>query len=105
MLRTLRHHTVEHAVSGAAALEALSRDRAFDVILCDLMMPGLTGMDVYEAIATRWPELLGRLVFVTGGAVTAKARAFLASVSNPRYEKPLEPEQLEAVVQRFGDER
>ena len=52
-----------------------------DVILCDVAMPGISGIDLYEAIEKRFPALKQRLVFVTGGAFTARARDFLLRTS------------------------
>ena len=48
------------------------------------MMPGMTGMDLHEALATAAPASAARMVFLTGGAFTARAQAFLAEVPNAR---------------------
>jgi CheY-like chemotaxis protein len=90
-------HRVTVVTSGEEALERLSRER-YDVVLCDLMMPGLTGMDLHQRLEERWPELAARVIFLTGGAFTEGAQAFLARVPNPRLEKPFEPGGLRQVV-------
>lgn len=97
--RVLDGHDVYLMTSGRDALE-LCRELAFDLILVDLLMPDLTGMDLYEAIKHGLPGLERRLVFMTAGAFTPKAREFLAMVPNEVVEKPFEIEELQRVVQR-----
>src|SRR4051812_20530147 len=78
-------HDVVVAESGAQALELLARDR-FDVVLCDLMMPYLSGVELHDCISQRWPGLERRMIFMTGGSFTAEANDFLRDVDNPRLE-------------------
>ncbi|MBN1206689.1 MAG: PAS domain-containing protein [Myxococcaceae bacterium] len=84
--------------SGREALALLERDTDFDRIFCDLMMTDLTGMDVHAELAKRHPECLSRLVFMTGGGFTERARSFLQSFSHPRIDKPFEPELIRRLV-------
>jgi two-component system, cell cycle sensor histidine kinase and response regulator CckA len=63
--------------SGHDALELLLSDSNFDVILCDLMMPGMTGPELYESVIAAQPGLQKKFVFMTGGAFTPQVRAFL----------------------------
>jgi signal transduction histidine kinase len=91
-------HDVDVAASAGDALERLRRGQRYDVIVCDLMMPQMTGMDLHAELALLSPELAGCIVFVTGGAFTAGARAFLDAVPNQRIEKPFEAQQLRAVL-------
>jgi len=86
--------------SGIEAVRMLLADDRFDVILCDLMMPDLTGMDVFEQVARERPRLRGRFVFMTGGAVTERARKFLEQVPDQRLDKPFRLEQVEALLRR-----
>jgi signal transduction histidine kinase len=88
--RALRRHEVSVVEDGRHAIEILSGDRQFDIILCDLMMPDLTGMDVYRWVADHRPGLERRFVFMTGGTFTPKSQAFLDSVSNDRISKPFD---------------
>jgi signal transduction histidine kinase len=75
---------------------------SFDVILCDLMMPDLTGMDLYEALHKERPELCERMVFISGGAFTERARSFLATTRRPQIKKPFRREELvEAIEDRL----
>jgi signal transduction histidine kinase/CheY-like chemotaxis protein len=94
--------TPEHEVTtegnAAAALHRLHDGERFDLIICDLMMPQVSGLDLYEELAATEPDLLHKLVFLTGGAFTPRAREFLDRVPNARMEKPFEGPQLLALV-------
>ncbi len=82
------------------ALARITAGERYDVLLCDLMMPVMTGMDLYAEIVGAFPDLAGRLVFMTGGAFTARARAFLESVVNQWLEKPLDMGKLRSLIAR-----
>lgn len=97
MQRVLRDIDVELAETGRDAI-ARALAEPFDVIFCDLMMPEVSGIDVYEALRQRAPGLETRLVFMTGGAFTARARAFLARVPNPQLEKPFDIQSVKDLV-------
>ena len=56
-------------------------------------------MNVYERLAALEGALERRIVFLSGGAVTERAQSLLASVPNPRFEKPLDPRRVEYVLQ------
>jgi PAS domain S-box-containing protein len=89
-------------VTETSARKALERIRAgehFDLILCDMMMPDMTGMDFYNELKAFAPERAADIVFMTGGAFTPKARSFLESVNNERLEKPFDMVTLKNLVQ------
>ncbi|MCK6545737.1 PAS domain-containing protein [Myxococcota bacterium] len=91
MLRVLQDScAVLTAASGDEARELLSTDHHFDVIFCDLMMPRTTGMELHAWLAARSPAMASRVVFITGGAFTSEAAAYLARVGNPTLEKPFD---------------
>jgi PAS domain S-box-containing protein len=96
--RALGAHEVVVADCGREALSRLEIDSAFDVILCDLMMGDMTGMELHTKVHARSAELAGRIVFMTGGVFTDGARDFLAGVSNVCIEKPFDLAALRAMV-------
>ncbi|MEO8699565.1 MAG: ATP-binding protein [Kofleriaceae bacterium] len=99
--RVLKNHDVTITMAAKDALALLDAGTHFDVILSDLMMPEMTGMELYEAVAGRSAEAAARIVFVSGGAFTAGAQAFLDQVPNQRIEKPFDTKAVRAIVQRF----
>jgi signal transduction histidine kinase/CheY-like chemotaxis protein len=101
LARQLSGHHVEVVLSGQAALERLtSSGHGFDLVLCDLMMPDMTGMDVYEAVEERLPALAERFVFVSGGGVTERSRRFLEEHADRVLPKPIDSHQLCEVLER-----
>ena len=100
--RLLRGHEVTTVSSGKQALELVLAGNHFDVILSDLMMPGLSGMELFDEICRHRPELASRVVFMTGGAFTAAAASFLDRVPNERLEKPFSIAAVRAVVDRLA---
>lgn len=90
-------HDVTVVRGARAALDRIEAGE-WDVILSDLMMPQMTGMQLHDEVARTRPDLVPRMVFMTGGAFTEQARAFLARVANPRIEKPVEIAALRSTV-------
>jgi CheY-like chemotaxis protein len=93
-----RDHELVTAASGEEGQAILARDQSFDVILCDLMMPGMSGMDVHAWAATHHPTLAQRIVFVTGGAFTPTASEYVTRVGNLRLDKPYEAAKLRRII-------
>jgi signal transduction histidine kinase len=91
-------HEVTAITSAREAIERITRGERFDVILCDLMMPDVTGMELHAEVVRVAPEQAAKVVFMTGGAFTARAREFLDQVPNPRIEKPFEAARLRALM-------
>jgi signal transduction histidine kinase len=97
--RTLsERHEVVYAENAAAALAVLERDAGFDVVLCDLTMPGMSGPEVSNLLGERWPALASCLVFMTGGAFTERDRAYLRQTTRPVLDKPFTTAELWEVV-------
>ncbi len=98
-----REHEVVAVQSAAEALDLLRRGERFDVVLCDVMMPHMTGVDFYEAVSAFSPEVAARVVFLTGGAFTSRAREFLERATNQKLDKPFDVATLRALVaERVG---
>src|SRR3954468_2881598 len=93
-----RFLSVEHNVTAVYrardALDLLELGTRYDVILCDLMMPQITGMELYAEIVRLDPSQAQRIVFLTGGAFTPTARDFLSSTTNRRIEKPFDLKEV-----------
>jgi hypothetical protein len=102
LLRTLPRMIPSHDVvcleHAQEALSLLERDRGFDIIFCDLMMPTMTGMQFYEALLARAPQLARRVVFLTGGVTSANTADFLRVVDNDCLTKPILPRALRSFV-------
>lgn len=96
-----REHDVEVQTDGRAALERIRSGARYDVIFCDLMMPILTGMALFEQLTTVAPELVDRVVLMTGGVFTTAARQFLDAVPNERLDKPFDVPNVRALVRRL----
>jgi PAS domain S-box-containing protein len=101
MARILRDHELVCVHRAEDALALIEGGQRFDVILSDLMMPTMTGMDFYEALLGRDPELAKRVIFLSGGIVAGTANDFLASVPNLRLQKPFEAPALREIVQQL----
>lgn len=90
------------AVDGVrAALAALNQEQKFDVILCDLMMPGESGMDFYGVVRRLFPDLMSRVAFITGGAVTPDTSKFLETAARPVLNKPFDAQSLAAFCEQL----
>ena len=94
-----KEHEVVLAPSPTNALARLDRGERFDVILCDLMMPGFTGMELHAHLVARVPAQATRMLFMTGGAFTADARAFLDRPGIRWVEKPFDVRDLRKQIQ------
>ena len=102
LARVLRGHDVTVVTSAKEALDRILADEHFDVVLADLMMPEMSGMDLYDELARRRPRLAERMVFVTGGAFTPAAKEFLDRVPNERLDKPFTTAAVRALVERLA---
>jgi CheY-like chemotaxis protein len=102
LARMLTSHQVSLLHDGPSALELLRVDSDFDVILCDLMMPGLSGAELYRKLASRSPRLRSRFVFMTGGAVTPETQSFLETSATEVLWKPFTPASVWDCIQRVA---
>ena len=98
LARLLREHDVTVVGSAPEALALVDGGAVFDAILTDVMMPGVSGIELYEQLARTRPDAAARVVFVTGGAFTPGAADFLAGVPNRCLEKPFDAAAVRAAV-------
>jgi len=91
-------HDVTVELSAKGALAQVASGRRFDLVLCDVMMPDMTGVELYAALAAQDPALSSRVVFMTGGAFTPTTAAFLADADIARVDKPFTTEAITKVV-------
>jgi two-component system, cell cycle sensor histidine kinase and response regulator CckA len=93
-------YEVEVLTNAQRALDRLRDGQRYAAILCDLMMPELSGMDFHRELARSHPALATQVIFLTGGAFTPGADEFLDSVPNPRMGKPYSTRELRALIAR-----
>ncbi len=96
--RKLKQADTTIVTGGREALDLLNGKSEFDLVFCDLMMPTVTGMDVYEAVRVRSSARASRFVFMTGGVCTERARKFVESIPNPCIDKPFDSDTLKRVI-------
>ncbi len=101
LTRMLVNHDVTAVTSAKEALELIQAGTAFDLVLSDLMMPGMSGMEFHETLLHARPRVAERMAFMSGGAFTPAARAFLDRVPNDRLEKPFSLAAVRDLVQKF----
>jgi CheY-like chemotaxis protein len=99
--RVLLGHDVTAVTDAREARDRIQSGERYDVIFCDLQMPNMTGMDLHAELSQLPGEQADKMIFITGGAFTPTASAFLDRVSNDRLEKPFDTKGLRALVQRF----
>ena len=85
-----KENEVHISQNGVEARERFHSGERYDVIMCDIMMPEVSGMDLYADLQKNAPDQAQRMIFMTGGAFTEATRAFLDSIPNPRVDKPFD---------------
>ena len=91
-------HDVVVVFQAAEALRRVQSGERFDVVLCDLLMPEMTGIALFEAVGAIDPEQASRMLFMTGGTFTADAAAFLEVRTDRVIEKPFDKATLMAAI-------
>lgn len=103
--RTLRGYRLDGASNGREALERI-REHRYDLVLCDVMMPEMTGPELYEQLRAEHPDLAARVIFLSGGAFTPETQAFLDETPCPVVDKPFQTRALRSLVaETLGEPR
>ncbi len=98
--RVLRaKHSVTVTTSGKDAVARIESGERFDVILCDVMMPTMSGTEVHQRVARIDPEQANRIVFMSGGVFSHETRAYLEALPNRRLDKPFRAEELTRLLE------
>ena len=94
-------HETRVVTTGNDALQILTeeQDGPFDLILCDLHMPGMSGMDLHQKMTELRPAVAERMIFMTGGTFSERSREFVGRVNNTFIDKPVDMQQLRAMVE------
>lgn len=93
-------HEVVVTHAAADALARIEAGEKFDAVLCDVMMPQMTGVELHGRIAARRPELARRMIFITGGAFTEATSGVLSGLENPLVSKPFQTGQIKAALEK-----
>jgi len=102
LARLLGRHHVTIATSGRKALELLHDQGPFDLVLCDLMLPDVNGVEIYYRVRDADPAMAARFVFMTGGAFTSATRSFVETTTNPVVQKPFDLPHIEGLIRSFS---
>jgi CheY-like chemotaxis protein len=101
----LAAHDVVTAPDGCAALALIDARAEFDVVLCDVAMPAMSGVELWKELAVAHPQLLPRFVFMTGGSMRRSDRLFLGAAAVPVLYKPIAVDALRRIVDERVAER
>ncbi len=102
--RLMSSHTVTIETNPMKAIEMLATAQ-FDAVLCDLMMPDMSGMDFYRHLAQTRPAMADRIIFMTGGAFSDTASSFLTNVNNACLTKPFDIKALNSAIDKLRSEQ
>jgi CheY-like chemotaxis protein len=91
-------HEVVTVNSARQALELFGGGERFDIVLCDLMMPQMTGMELHAELMRMVPDQARKMIFMTGGAFSEEAARFLTKVPNATVAKPFKTTALRELV-------
>jgi len=89
---------VQVVTDGAQAAALLQAEPPLDAVICDLGMPGIDGITLFQALGRRGSPLASRFLLITGGAITDAASGFLAASAVPCLQKPFDSAELRKVL-------
>jgi two-component system, NtrC family, sensor kinase len=97
-----RHHEVTGVSSSTDALARVLAGERYDAILCDVLMPRLSGLEVYEALVRQCPEQAERMVFITGEPTRGAESVFPRNVNVPHLRKPFGVDDVLSLVREVA---
>jgi CheY-like chemotaxis protein len=97
-MRVLDEHDVEGVRSAESALARVRAGERYDLIVCDVEMPGLGGHELHAVLWFDAPDQANRILFTYGTMIPEDAIGYLFEIANPKLEKPFAPDTLRAVV-------
>jgi len=104
--RVFRHHEIVLVETGEEGLETLKRQRDFfDLVICDLVLPGIDGIEVFKRARAADPEMVSRFVFATGSNTRQEFQAELEMIDVPILEKPFGIRMLREMLERAGNSK
>jgi signal transduction histidine kinase/CheY-like chemotaxis protein len=95
-------HQVDFSTNGAEALRLFVQGERYDVIISDLSMPEMNGIELFSELQQRFPDQAERVVFLTGGATSESSRLFLEAHRARVLHKPFCPVEIESTVRSFA---
>jgi two-component system NtrC family sensor kinase len=98
-------HRVVTVDSAETALDKIASQH-YDLVICDVRMPGIGGQGLYQSLRANHPDLAKRVIFTTGDTVSRTTRAFLENVGTPYLSKPFMIEDLQRAIEEvMGNEQ
>jgi len=95
-------HDITDALGGRKALTILEeKGEQFDLIISDINMQDVNGIDLYNYIAKKYPKLQDRIIFISGGSLLTGSEEFFSTIKNPRLNKPFTREELFQTIAKF----
>ncbi|MEL7369931.1 MAG: ATP-binding protein, partial [Myxococcota bacterium] len=99
-----RMHQATVTTNAHDALQLLQQE-SFDFVLCDVMMPQMSGIEFYRSLERFDTKLAQKIIFMTGGAFTDSATSFLDEIANPCLNKPFNMDELNAAIAQLSDDQ
>jgi PAS domain S-box-containing protein len=97
-----RDYDVTIALCGSEGLKQIANGMRFDAIVSDVMMPNMTGIELFEELRRIAPDQARRTIFLSGGTFTAHTREHLDKLGAPQLEKPITAKQLRAAIAQIA---